>query len=105
MKRFALISVLLLSGCQGGVTVTGKLPEGASCTLTLALTDGKHSLVKFPQSRQIAGSFHTNFTVEPSDHKYLVTVQCGEKIAISKQFEYPADANPTRPLALGAIEL
>jgi len=105
MRRLALISALLLSACQGGITVTGKLPEGVSCTLTLNLTDHKRSLAKFPQSRQIAGAFKATFSVEPKDHKYLVTVQCGAKIAASREFEYPADANPTKPLSLGAVEL
>jgi hypothetical protein len=105
MRRLALISVLFLSGCQGGVTVTGKLPEGVSCTLTLNLTDHKRSLAKFPQSRQIAGTFKVAFIIEPNDHKYLVTVQCGAKIAASREFEYPTDANPTKPLSLGAVEL
>jgi hypothetical protein len=105
MKRVALISFLFLSGCQGGVTVTGKLPEGASCTLTLNLTDHQRSLAEFPQSRQIAGAFKVAFIVEPSDHKYLVTVRCREKIAASREFEYPTDANPTKPLSVGAIEL
>jgi len=34
-----------------------------------------------------------------------MTVQCGAKIAASREFEYPADANPTKPLSLGAVEL
>jgi hypothetical protein len=105
MKRLSLISLLLLIGCQGGVAVTGVLPEGATCTLTLNLIDQERSLVKFPQSRQISGTFKTTFIVEPSDHTYLLKVQCGEKVTVSKQFEYPTDANPTKPIALGAVEL
>jgi hypothetical protein len=105
MRRFALLSVLFLASCQGGITVTGKLPEGASCTLTLTLTDHKRSLAKLPQSRKIEGAFKATFSVEPTNHKYAVTVQCGAKIAVTRQFEYPADANPTKPLELGALEL
>lgn len=105
MKRLTLLFTLLLTGCQGGVAISGKLPEGAACTLSLDLVDGKASLNKFPQRRTISGAFQEMFSVDPSNHSYAVKVMCGSETVLTKNFKYPSDANPTKPLELGAVEL
>jgi hypothetical protein len=105
MKRLTLPFAVLLAGCQGGVAIVGSLPEGASCRLSVDLIDGKGSLIKFPQARNISGSFREFFSVEPTNHTYSTVVLCGDRTVFTRNFKYPSDANPTKPLEIGAIEL